>query len=257
VSSRYPASKGCMAVVAPLVQHPQNPNGIIVYDLSQSPKTWMQASVEEIQQRLFTSREALEADGLERIGLKVLHVNKCPAVAPLNVLNDEVIRRYEIDLSACDEHQALLTGQREVLKKISAAFMPAVSFEEAKDPDYMLYSGGFFNDSDKRLMLEARLMDSDSLATFKPHFADSRLPEMLFRYRCRNFPDSLNETEKQAWRSYCRGNMLLSETDGRSRLDRIREEITELSATVTAEKLKVLEQLQAYIDGLETELSQT
>ena len=37
VSSRYPASRGCLAIVAPLAMHPQQPNGVIVYDLDVDP----------------------------------------------------------------------------------------------------------------------------------------------------------------------------------------------------------------------------
>jgi exodeoxyribonuclease-1 len=33
-------------------------------------------------------------------------------------------------------------------------------------------------------------------------FEDSRLPEMLFRYRARNYPQTLNERERGQWEEY-------------------------------------------------------
>ena len=34
-------------------------------------------------------------------------------------------------------------------------------------------------------------------------FQDPRLPELLFRYRARNFPDTLNAEEQQRWTRFC------------------------------------------------------
>ena len=34
-------------------------------------------------------------------------------------------------------------------------------------------------------------------------FRDARLQEMLFRYRARNWPDTLSEAEAQRWREFC------------------------------------------------------
>ncbi len=37
VSARYPASRGCITLIAPLAQHPGRSGEIIVYDLSVDP----------------------------------------------------------------------------------------------------------------------------------------------------------------------------------------------------------------------------
>ena len=41
------------------------------------------------------------------------------------------------------------------------------------------------------------------LATFLADFDDARLPEMLFRYRARNYPETLNAEEIKRWHAYC------------------------------------------------------
>jgi len=76
------------------------------------------------------------------------------------------------------------------------------------DPDLMIYSGGFFNPHDKAERDKIRNATIDQLADIHPDFQDSRLPEMLFRYRARNFPEMLNKTEKQQWQEYCHAVMV-------------------------------------------------
>ncbi len=66
------------------------------------------------------------------------------------------------------------------------------SFDAPDDPDLMLYSGGFFSEQDKRVMEQLRAQTPEALATGSFVFEDSRLPEMLFRYRARNYPGSLS-----------------------------------------------------------------
>ena len=66
----------------------------------------------------------------------------------------------------------------------------------------MLYSGGFFSDADKRSMDRVRASSPQELANTTFPFEDSRLPEMLFRYRARNFPDSLPPEEFGQWEEY-------------------------------------------------------
>jgi exodeoxyribonuclease-1 len=35
-------------------------------------------------------------------------------------------------------------------------------------------------------------------------FADSRLPDLLFRYRARNWPEILDDEERSEWREHCK-----------------------------------------------------
>ena len=41
------------------------------------------------------------------------------------------------------------------------------------------------------------------MADKRPAFADARLNELLFRYRARNFPDTLTEAEQTQWQEHC------------------------------------------------------
>ena len=52
-------------------------------------------------------------------------------------------------------------------------------------------------------MATIRAMSAEQLAKAHFTFKDSRLSEMLFRYRARNFPDSLGKEEQVRWREFC------------------------------------------------------
>ena len=68
----------------------------------------------------------------------------------------------------------------------------------------MLYSGGFFSDGDRRKMAQLRDLPPHKLASIEPRFDDPRLPEILFRYRARNFPETLTGDEHERWEQFRR-----------------------------------------------------
>lgn len=43
-----------------------------------------------------------------------------------------------------------------------------------------------------------------NLAALALDFDDPRLAEMLFRYRARNYPETLDHSEQMRWREYCK-----------------------------------------------------
>ncbi len=49
-----------------------------------------------------------------------------------------------------------------------------------------------------------RETDPNNLSALDISFSDSRIEPLLFRYRARNFPWSLDETEQTRWANHCR-----------------------------------------------------
>ncbi|WP_084388087.1 exodeoxyribonuclease I [Kushneria phosphatilytica] len=197
ISRRYPASRGCSALIVPLARHPKNPNGVIVYDLSVDPTPLFELDVEAIRARVFASSDEL-AEGETRIPLKVIHLNRSPVVLPISTVDSRVAERLSLDRSTAESHWQWLAGHDEVAARAAAVFdsEPAAP---ADDPDLMLYSGGFFSTSDKREMARVRDTDPDTLAELQPAFQDGRLEEMLFRYRARSYPETLSSEERERW----------------------------------------------------------
>jgi exodeoxyribonuclease-1 len=200
VSSMYPAEKGCIAMVVPLARHPGNPNGVIVYDLGQDPGPLIGLAVEEIQSRLFTPRDQLP-EGVERIALKTVHLNKCPVVVPMNTLTEQAAQRWGIDQAQGLRHLDRLNSAPGLEEKIESVH-GGREFAPITDPDQSLYAGDFFSADDRKRMDRVLTATPESLAEMAPVFDDARLPEMLFRYRARNWPESLTAAERERWQEY-------------------------------------------------------
>ena len=252
VSGMFGAAKHCTAVVMPLVGHPTNKNQIFVYDLSVDPTPLLSMSVEEIQQNLFTSRQ--EGEERERIPLKGVGLNKCPALAPLTVLKSEDQTRLNIDLESCLRHREILLNAPDLAQKVQAVFSKAPG-KETRDPDQMIYSGGFFSWADKNLMERIRQANPESLGHLGLSFEDGRLDEMLFRYRGRHYPETLNSEEKQQWQSF-RCQRLSGADPAILGFEQFWKDLELAKQEVSASDHELLGQLAAYADQLQAELAQ-
>lgn len=200
-SSRFSAERGCIAVVVALAKHPTNPNGVVTYDLSVDPGPLLELDPEELHRRLFTPRDSLPS-GVDRLPLKTVHINKCPALAPMGVLRQEDVDRLALDLTLCNEHLARLKSEPKLEAKVQSIIEIDERSPLGEDPDLMLYSG-FLRDKDRVALDRFRRLSPDLMALSQPIFGDARLPEMVFRYRARNYPESLSSVEKERWREFC------------------------------------------------------
>jgi len=218
-SSVYPARNSCLALVMPLAAHPQENNGILIYDLATDPTPWLEMSAMELAQKLFIPKKDLREEE-SRLPISVLHTNRCPAIAPISVMDEQLKFQSVIDWNESRKHWDLLRSNAKFLQELLIAMKQRnqaqdTAFAKETDPDEQLYSGGFFSDADKRIMNIIRTMSSSELATkhdqLCEQFKDKRLPEMLLRFRARNFPGSLHPAEVTRWKNYCRYKCLNSE----------------------------------------------
>lgn len=205
ISGMFPATRGCLGLVLPLLKHPDTNNGIIVVDLLTDPTPWLQLPAEEIRRKLYTPRAEL-AEGEERIALKTVHINRCPVLAPMNVLNAQVQQRYALDLALVQQRREQVLGSRHLVERLREVFSGGEHVAES-DPDFMLYSGGFLDDHDKRLQQKLHRLPPRELHTLGSQFHDARLPELLLRYRARNWPETLSTDEAARWLDFCRARL--------------------------------------------------
>jgi exodeoxyribonuclease-1 len=200
VSSRYPANRHCLAVIAPLAPHPSRAGEVIIYDLDTDPAPWLALDEEDIADRIFTARSDLP-EGIERIPLRTVHANRAPALAPLSVLKDLDHARLKLDLERCLRHHALLRGADGLVDKLRRVFARAAELAPPDDPELALYSG-FLPDADKRLLADVRATPPGQLGQRNFPFRDPRYPELLFRYRARNWPQTLDPAEQARWEGF-------------------------------------------------------
>ncbi|GAB3095483.1 exodeoxyribonuclease I [Aestuariicella hydrocarbonica] len=198
ISSMFSADNGCAAIVAPLAMHPTNKNAVIVCNLSVNPEPLIKLSAEELAEKLYTPTADL-AEGEERVPLKLVHLNKCPVLTTVKLLDDAAAERLKIDKALCERHwQQLHAVQlKEKLQKVYGGS----SFSEPVDPEQRLY-GGFLKDGDKYTCERVRHADADTFAAQHFVFEDDRLTAMLLRYRARYFPQSLSPDELQDYEQW-------------------------------------------------------
>lgn len=248
VSRRYPASRGCSALVVPLAMHPTNPNGVIVYDLAVDPAPLFALSAEEIRARIFVSDDEL-AEGETRIPLKVVHLNRSPVLLPIAAADETVAKRLGIDRPLCERHWQALVQNPESASKAAMAFADGPA-EPPRDPDLMLYSGGFFSPHDRKAMERVHVTPPEALGTTRFAFQDPRLEEMLFRLRARSYPETLESEEKAQWEAF-RWARMNDAQSGALTLKEFAREIERLNQTPLSDRERqILEELVMYVESI-------
>lgn len=196
VSNKIPADRGCLSVFVPLAMHPRNKNGIICYDLQFNPADLLALDSDEIQDRIYTPVADLP-DGVERIHLKTIHLNKSPFVAPLSVLKDVDLNRIGLDYGLCQQHLAQIKAVSGIEKKVAAVFDQGFD-AEVNDVDEMIYSG-FFSFKERAKLEAIRQSPPDQIPWETEEFTDPRASSLIQRYKARNFPGSMTTEEMNLW----------------------------------------------------------
>lgn len=196
VSSKIPSKRHCIAVVAPIAQHARNANEVIVYDLCADPSELLDLPVEELRERIFTPMKDLP-EGVQRIPLKGVHMNKSPMLAPLEVLKDGDAERLGLDLALAQKNRDTLHAARaQITAKVREVFTTPA--REQGDAEQSLYAG-FLPEADRLRCAKVRDAAPEQLAAIQGQFQDARYNELLFRYRARHYPQTLNEAERAQW----------------------------------------------------------
>ncbi|AZD10118.1 Exodeoxyribonuclease I [Pseudomonas chlororaphis] len=248
ISGRFSAARSYVGVVLPLAWHPRNRNALIVCDLHLDPQGLLDLDAETLRQRLYTRREDL-AEGELPVPLKLIHINRCPVVAPLNVLRGEDQRRLQLDMAEYKARTLRLSDAQEVWRDKLAAIYASEDFAPSVDPEQQLYDG-FIGDRDRRLCEQVRNAEPLHLGQEQWPFDDERLPELLFRYRARNFPDTLNGEEQERWKSFCQQRLCDPQWGAPNTLESFNQAAAELRGSATTIQRQVLDEWQDYSRSL-------
>ena len=244
VSGMFPATRGCLAVMWPLGVHPTNKNEIIAWDLSYDPSELASLDADTIRTRMFSKTSDLP-EGVTRLPVKSIHLNKSPMViASLKTLSPARAAQLGIDVELALTHAATAATLPDISPIWSKVF--ARPKEATPDVDEDLY-GGFIGSNDLRQLTQLRGLTPQELTEANISFDDIRLEELLFRYRARNFPESLLPTEVQRWEEH-RAARLFEGDGGARTLDQLFEEIDALSEQVDERGEEILGALYDYAE---------
>ncbi len=252
VSGMYPIEFGRIAPVLPLARNNQNKNEIVVIDLRQDPKRLLSMSAKEISQNLFTPKDEMP-EGVERLGIKTLHINKSPAVAPISTLRGAEAKRWKIDLTDIRKNRDQLIADKGLVKRLQEVFesRPAL---ETPDVDSSLY-GSFIGDADRRLCNKVINSKAEELVDWQPDFEDQRLQQLFPRYRARNWPHLLSEKDQKWWREFCRVRLLEGDFGSTLTLEGFNQRLREIyDEECDEDKLKLMQQLEKWVQALVEQL---
>ena len=201
ISGMFAPERGCLALVWPLGFHPTNRNEIIVWDLAHDPSELFTLDAATVRQRMF-SKSADLPEGVSRLPIKSIHINKSPIViGNLKTLTPAMAEKWGMDIPQALRH-AQVAAQAPDLTALWLEIFQRPAFGDTPDVDADLY-GGFVGNNDRRTLTRLRGLTGEQLAQAHPSFDDARLEEILLRYRARNFPQQLTESEQAQWLAHC------------------------------------------------------
>lgn len=206
VSGMIPGQRHHLSAIMPLAISQENRNGVIVLDLDQDPGELASLDADEIARRLYLKTADRTDSDPPRPGLRTVQINKCPVLVPLDVMREQDAQRLGFD-----KHQVLQHAEKarqlldnDFIARIQTAMSHSWPDDDTVDVDGSLYRGGFLSSADQALLDRLRQLPPAELARTPVQGDDARLPELVWRYLARNYPDSLDEDQQARWLEQCR-----------------------------------------------------
>ena len=116
----------------------------------------------------------------------------------------------------------------------------------------MIYSGGFFSYAERRVMAGLRKQTPETLSRSRIVFQDPRGETLLFRYRARNWVETLTPEEREAWDIWRFERLTDPEAGGSITVDDYLGRIALLRPQYANDpsRLKLLDDLEAWADQI-------
>jgi len=115
-SGKYASEFEKTTIAVKICDSPNN-GGVLVYDLRYDPADWVNLSPEQMAEAWRWKKDSDEP----RLPVKVLQFNRCPAVAPLSVLNQENQQRLKLDPKIIQKHRGDLKRAKDFANNLLSA----------------------------------------------------------------------------------------------------------------------------------------
>ena len=238
VSGMYPAVMGCLSPVVPLLQHPVNSNEVLVYDLRLCPKQLLSMTGDDIAKNLYTKTIDLP-EGVIRVGLKSVHINKSPALAPINTLDKNMAAKWDVDWDKVEQHRQQLLADDTLIKRLAEMYQKSSRKDVVSDADSAIYEG-FINKNDRSLCNQVLKKTPQQLVAWKPTFDDQRLNTLYPRYLARNWLELLDSEQREKWQRFCQARIMDGEFDSTLTMDAFQQSIQSLLTEELPEKKQLI-----------------
>ncbi len=155
----------------------------------------------------FPVPEKIDPENPEGNGIFRLQINRCPFVAPLSTLSPDAEKRLGFTKDGVTEKasEVLASG-------IIQAGNFVRSYDESSsdsDPDLSLY-GSFLSKDDRIRLEKIRSLSPRAKLSCQPEapFDDPKYHKLVWRHVARNWPEVLEEREREQWRNWCSQRLL-------------------------------------------------
>ena len=190
--------------------------------------------------------------------MRVIQANKCPAVFSSSIVKEAGDRFSFLDLEKVEKNWARVCADETLLARVQVAIgINEEKREPTQDPELGIYNG-FLGSKDKGVLREVLSLQPEQLAGRRFSFADQRLEQLLFRYRARNWPETLGAEEVEDWQAFCARRLTQRNELGHRTIEDFRAELSTLveqgKLNADSEAYRALsewaDQKQAWVDGL-------
>lgn len=225
-------------------------SGSIVFDLRHDPTKIADKSVDELAEmwRHYCKEKPCPH---EKLPVKTLQYNRCPAIAPLGVLDDDAQNRLGLSLDQIMKNFTALKELPDLADKLikttdllDSKYQTSLIADELES-DAKLYDG-FFSDKDKLMMHRVQTATQTELKEMKIEFTDDRLNNLFVLYKSRNFPKTLNEDEHKQWQQFIRRKLLGGKQASRAAKFFDKLALLANDSSLNDKKRYLLEELQLY-----------
>lgn len=249
-SGKYENEFEKTTVVGKVANHPDK-QGAIVFDLRYDPAKYLTMTPKQLAEAWTYKKD----NAKDRLPAKTLQYNRCPAIAPLNVLNEDCQTRLQIDIKKVQKHYEAIMSATDFGNKLAEAIVIMNKGRKSDITntfvDERLYDG-FLPEADKPILQKVRSSQPESINELVGQFKDKRYNELLPLYKARNFPNKLSGEEISQWQKYkfaklCKGSP--------SQLERFYEALQDVAKAtkLSSDQLYILEELQLYAESITPE----
>jgi exodeoxyribonuclease-1 len=249
-SGKYDSNYEKTTVAVRLASHPKG-QGSLVYDLRHDPSEYIDLSPSDLVERWRWTRDS---SAPTRLPVKTLQYNRCPAVAPLGVLDALSQQRLQLSLVTIQTNLKKLRAAKHFVKNVEHALAVLDQQQQQRietltlEPEAQLYDS-FVDKADTQLLGVLRAADPAEIASVAEGLVDKRLRAIAPHYKARNFATTLTDDERSAWEAYRYGRLMEGGT--KSQVAKFMHRLGEIAKTTTnPDKLFLLEELQLYAESI-------
>lgn len=249
-SGKYPGEYEKTTVAVMLAEHP-NGRGALVYDLRQDPAQFVELTTQQLAEAW---KRKWNEEGV-RLPVKTVQFNRCPAVAPLSVLDAASRKRLQLNMTLINKHSQTLATMKDWIQRVCQALDILDQQQQTslllkdRTVDEQIYDS-FLPRHDREQLQLVQTAKPDALSDLVGRFNDARLQVLLPLYKARNFSDYLSAEERTIWERY-RFQRIFG-GDDKSRAARFATRLAELAneSNLSSHEQYLLEELRLYAEAV-------